>query len=227
MVNAILLPVKDPLQAKERLADVLSPTERRDLVWAMLTDVSRALVSCRLADRIVVVAHDPEVISYAGEMYWEVFREETQISESHSVDRVSALLAEQGVRSVLRLPIDIPLVREQDLNILLSQASHAPSALLVPSRDGLGTNALLRSPPNVFPSRFGRNSLQRHLEEAQRVCLTPRIINIPRVALDLDYASDLREFHLAGQGTATGGVLQRVKFIEKLSDQNRNAHATS
>ena len=227
MVKAILLPVKDPLQAKQRLADVLSPTERRDLVWAMLTDVSRVLVGCQLADRIIVAAHDPEVISYACEMRWEVFREENQICESDSGDKVSALLAEQGVKSVLRLPVDIPLVREQDVNILLRQASHTPSALLVPSRDGLGTNALLRTPPDVFPSKFGRNSFQRHLEQAQRVCLTPRVMNIPRLGLDLDCASDLVEFYPAGEGTATGDVLQRMKFMDKLLDQSRNAHATS
>ena len=81
MVKVILLPVKDPEQAKQRLAGLLSAGERTQLVWAMLEDVSAAVRGCHLADRIVVVARDPEVAGYAVENGWEVFREREQVSE--------------------------------------------------------------------------------------------------------------------------------------------------
>ena len=99
MVKVILLPVKDPEQAKQRLAGLLSPGERKDLAWAMLADVAAAVRGCRLADRIVVVARDPEVAGYAVENGWEVFREREQVSESRSVDWASRLLEEAGSQS--------------------------------------------------------------------------------------------------------------------------------
>ncbi len=43
----------------------------------------------------------------------------------------------------------------------------APSVVIVPSHDGTGTNALLRSPPDLFPSHFGPESFALHLKEAE------------------------------------------------------------
>ncbi len=226
-MRVVLLPVKDPVRAKQRLAGFLSPAERKDLAWAMLTDVGTAVSGCRLADRIVVVARDPEVVRYAAGNHWEVLRETEQISENHSVDWASALLDKQGVKTVLRLPVDIPLVQAQDLDALLGQASTGPLAVLVPSQDGLGTNALLRSPPVIFPSRFGSNSLQLHLREGRGVGLKVQVKEMPRVALDLDQASDLIQFRAIGKGTVTEDVLHRLSFKGWLTDSNRSAHASS
>jgi 2-phospho-L-lactate guanylyltransferase len=61
----------------------------------------------------------------------------------------------------------------------------------VPSRDGTGTNALLRSPPTLFPSHFGPNSFALHSDEAERSRARVRIIRNPRIALDIDEPDDL------------------------------------
>ena len=227
MVTVVLLPVKDPVGAKQRLAGLLSPGERTQLVWAMLEDVGAAVRGCRFADRVVVVARDPEVAAYAAEHGWEVFREREQVSESRSVDWASRLLEEQGAEAVLRLPVDIPLVQARDLDDLLDPTARGPAALLVPSQDGLGTNALLRSPPLIFPSRFGADSLQKHLREARLRGLQVLVRKMPRLALDLDLASDLVQFRRIGKGTATQALLQRLGAGEKLAELNRGAHAGS
>ena len=227
MVTVVLLPVKDPGQAKQRLAGLLSPGERAQLVWAMLEDVGAAVRGCRFADRVVVVARDPEVAAYAAGNGWEVFRETEQISESRSVDWASRRLEEQGAEAVLRLPVDIPLVQASDLDALLDPAARGPAAVLVPSHDGLGTNALLRSPPLIFPSRFGADSLQEHLREARLRGVQVRVKKMPRLALDLDLASDLVRFRSLGKGTATQALLQRLGVGERLADLNRGAHAGS
>ncbi len=227
MVKVVLLPVKDPARAKQRLAGLLSPAERKDLAWAMLTDVAAAVCSCRLADRIVVVARDPEVAGYAAEHGWEVFREREQVSESRSVDWASKLLDRQGAKAVLRLPVDIPLVQARDLDVLLGPVAGGVAAVLVPSQDGLGTNALLRSPPLIFPSRFGGDSLQKHLRQARLQGLQVLVREMPRLALDLDLASDLVQFRGLGKGTATEALLQKLQVGERLAGFNRGAHAGS
>ena len=227
MVTVLLLPVKDPERSKQRLAGLLSPGERTRLVWAMLEDVCAAVQGCRFADRVVVVARDPEVAGYAAGNGWEVFRESEQVSESRSVDWASRLLEEQGVEAVLRLPVDIPLVQSRDLDALLNPAVRGPAAVLVPSQDGQGTNALLRSPPLVFPSRFGADSLQQHLREARLRGLHVAVRKLPRLALDLDRTSDLVRFWKSGQGTATEALLQKLQAGERLAVFNRGAHAGS
>ena len=226
-MTVVLLPVKDPERSKQRLAGVLSPGERTQLVWAMLEDVGAAVRGCGCAERVVVVARAPEVAAYAVGNGWEVFRESGQVSESRSVDWASKRLEEQGAEAVLRLPVDIPLVQARDLDALLDRAARGPSAVLVPSRDGLGTNALFRSPPLVFPSRFGADSLQSHLQEARSRGLQVAVRKMPRLALDLDLASDLARFVSLGKGTATQALLQSLRVAERLAGMNRGAHAGS
>ena len=215
MVNTILLSVKDPVDSKQRLASILSPLERKSLVWAMLKDVSSAIAKCHLVDRIVIVAHDPEIIQYAYEKQWEVLSEKKQISENKSVDWASEVLAEEGVNDVLRLPIDIPLVQAQDLDNLFKETLTSPYALLVPSRDGLGTNALRRSPPNLFPSKFGSDSFMKHMKEARRLNVTVKVKKMPRIALDIDKLSDLQLFLKKGHGTKTEEMIRKVRTLER------------
>jgi 2-phospho-L-lactate guanylyltransferase len=108
------------------------------------------------------------------------------------VDGASRLCAEQGVTALLRIPIDIPLATSDDMDAILSAAETAPSAVIVPSRDGTGTNALLRSPPCLFPSHFGPNSFEKHVAEAERCGASRKILHNPRIALDIDEREDLR-----------------------------------
>ena len=54
------VPVKDVVNAKQRLMRVLDGPERRELARAMLVDVLRALAAAHL-DRVWVVTREPEV----------------------------------------------------------------------------------------------------------------------------------------------------------------------
>jgi 2-phospho-L-lactate guanylyltransferase (CobY/MobA/RfbA family) len=115
-----------------------------------------------------------------------------QHSESRSVDAASRICAARGITALLRLPIDIPLVRPSDIEAVLAACPAAPSAVLVPSRSASGTNALLRTPPELFPSHFGPGSLQKHLEEAGRLRAYVRLFHNPRIEFDVDDVPDLR-----------------------------------
>jgi len=64
--------------------------------------------------------------------------------------------------------------------------------LIVPSRDGTGTNAILRTPPTLFPSHFGSGSFAKHLAEAESARAQVVIRRNPRIEIDVDDESDLR-----------------------------------
>ena len=126
------------------------------------------------------------------------------------------MLAGRGFDAVLRLPADLPLVRGADIDALLAIEVGAPAALLVPSREGTGTNAILRTPPALFASRFGPNSLALHQSEAARVGVECRIVENERIALDIDEPADLQALIERGRGTAARAALEEMRVIERL-----------
>ena len=218
MKKVVLLPLKDPALAKQRLAGQLSSDERQRLAWAMLEDVAEALRRAREPDQVVVVSSCPPILSFAEQNHWHVIPESRQISESHSVDRSCRLLRQSGVRTVLRIPGDIPLVQGQDLDRILSCELPPPCAVLVPSRDGTGTNALLRNPPDAFPSHFGRNSLVLHQQEARRHGVELQILPNPRISFDLDEPTDILSFRRMDEETHTAAALENFDSLNRLPE---------
>lgn len=205
MSRAILIPVKDLSRAKQRLALLLSQDDRTALANAMLEDVFEAVSAVRGVDAVFVVSSYAPALERAQARGWHVLREEEQISESNSVDRASLECAARGVQVLLRVPIDIPLVQPGDIEEILASAGPAPASVFVPSRDGTGTNALLRTPPALFPSHFGENSFRKHLAVAAQAGAEARVVRNARIELDLDDAEDLRAFRRVSNGqTRTG-----------------------
>lgn len=226
-MKALLIPIKDPSNAKTRLSELLSPDERQRLVWAMFEDVSRAVRSARAPDGVVIVTSYKPAIERARELEWDVLIEQSQLSESASIDWASQVLAERGVDTVMRLPADLPLVRGDDIDALLSVRFHTPSSLMVPSRDGTGTNAIIRTPPALFPSRFGPNSLALHKAEASRVGVECIVVENPRIALDVDESADMELLLETGQGTGTFDLLVEMGMPERLKTGSRKARQDS
>ena len=191
-MRALLLPVKDLNHAKKRLMGVLSPQERFGLAQAMLADTIRAVRGSRCAEKTYVVTNHEPVMRLAQENRWEILREEQQISESDSVDAASKICAERGVSALLRLPLDLPLIRSSDIDELFSVEYHGPALVIVPSRDGTGTNAMLRTPPALFPSHFGNGSFAKHLAEAEKAHAQVIVRRNARLEMDVDDEADLR-----------------------------------
>ena len=220
-MKALLIPIKDPTHAKTRLAELLSEDERRRLAWAMFEDVSRAIVNACKPDRVVMVSSFTPAIERARSLGWDVLIEVSQISESASVDWASRMLSERGFDTVMRLPADLPLVRTEDIDELLSIELDSPGALLVPSREGTGTNAIIRTPPALFSSRFGQNSLALHQQEATRVGVECVVVNNARIALDIDEPADVELLLEEAGGTQAFAALREMNAFERLRNMRR------
>jgi 2-phospho-L-lactate/phosphoenolpyruvate guanylyltransferase len=216
-MRALLLPVKDLRNAKKRLIGVLTPEERFALAQAMLGDVIRAVQRVDRADKVFMVTTYEPAADLAEENGWEILREDRQISESDSVDAASRICEQRGARALLRLPLDLPLVQPRDIDELLGIECEAPAMVIVPSRDGTGTNALLRTPPKLFPSHFGEGSFAKHLGEARDAGARIFIRRNPRLEMDVDDEADLRALLKHDlTNTATGRWLQETGLAEKL-----------
>ena len=216
---ALLIPIKHLDGAKQRLAPLLSPGERAGLAQAMMDDVFAAVRGIRAADRVFVATNYEPAIARAERSGWTVLRESRQTSESDSVDAASRECESRGVTALLRLPIDLPLVTAADIDEVIAAAGDgsAPCTVLVPSRDGTGTNALLRARPTLFPSHFGANSFAKHLAEARATGARLETLRNPRLELDVDDPEDLRALLAQNpEGTSTSRWLERSGIAERL-----------
>lgn len=212
----ILIPVKDLTRAKQRLAALLSQTERTQLAWAMLENTFAAAAQTRTIDRLAIVTLYEPAIALAEKYGMEVILEHEQISESASVDFGSRELLNRDAEAVLRLPIDLPLITAADIEQIMACDTPAPSAVIVPSHEGTGTNALLRRPPALFPSHFGPNSLAKHLAEAEKIKAQCRVIELPRIALDIDEPADVAALLQTGVSSPVCDLLRQLRLAERL-----------
>jgi coenzyme F420-0:L-glutamate ligase/coenzyme F420-1:gamma-L-glutamate ligase len=218
--TAILIPVKATDRAKARLASVLDQATRQRLALSMLEDVLIAVIPTtgRLVDAVYVVTSDPEAMAIARQHGATILEEREQRSESHSVDDASLACAGQGIEAVLTIPADIPAVRSEDLVAVLSAAGGPNRAVvLVPSRDGKGTNAIWRRPPLAIPSQFGFDSFRRHRADAEARELSWAALEVPRLAVDIDEPEDLAAFLEVSGETRTRALLEREGLISRLA----------
>ncbi|HLN85147.1 MAG TPA: 2-phospho-L-lactate guanylyltransferase [Candidatus Limnocylindrales bacterium] len=194
---AALLPVKGFRNAKQRLSPMLGGAAREILAESMFRDVLREVRSARgLVDTFVVTADD-KVASIAVTAGAHVVRETAENGETSAVDFARIKLKQEGCEAVLILPGDMPLVRALDVEQILGQvlgAATPPFALLVPSHDRLGTNALLLAPPDVIQLRFGYDSFTFHAAQVTAQGLLLRCCENEHIALDIDEPQDLERF---------------------------------
>jgi 2-phospho-L-lactate/phosphoenolpyruvate guanylyltransferase len=229
-MRALLLPVKDLRNAKQRLAGIFSPEERFALAHAMLADTVRAMSGVQRADRIFVVTNYEPAMEAARENGWQILAEERQISESVSVDDASRRIESQGFSAVLRIPLDLPLIQSHDIDELLAIDFSAPAMVIVPSRDGTGTNAILRTPPTLFPSHFGSGSFAKHCAEADVAHAQIHHRRNVHLEMDVDDESDLLvllQHDLTGTHTGaflqTSGITQRLRGAVSVSGSPHQA----
>jgi 2-phospho-L-lactate guanylyltransferase len=204
---------------------VLTPEERFALAAAMLADTIRAVRGIRCAEKIFVITNYEPVIGLAEENRWEILREEQQISESDSVDAASRVCELRGVTGLLRIPLDVPLVQASDIDDLLAIECEEPALAIVPSRDGMGTNAILRMPPALFPSHFGMGSFAKHVGEAERIGARVIFRRNPRLEMDVDDEADLRALLKYDLGGTETGRWLRESGVEARFRQHLKAGA--
>jgi 2-phospho-L-lactate guanylyltransferase len=186
-----ILPVKSPRNAKQRLKDFLSAEQRETLARILYKQTLGRLCQATGIDQVVVATSDPEIADHARRSGVLVFDEQEQLSHSVSADAASLKAKEMGATTVLLVPIDVPLVTPTDFSQLAAAAQ--PGLIVVPSADGTGTNALVRTPPDVISSRFGPGSCNAHLEQARSKGIHAEVLRLHGLMFDIDTPEDVAE----------------------------------
>lgn len=213
-----LVPVKRLRGALRRLAPALDAPVRRELQMAMLHDVLSAVAAARGLAGALVVTSEPRAAELARTLAGArvVPDHDPPRGMNGAVARGLGALAAAGADAALVLTADLPLAGPDDLAAVLAAGPPGPSAVLVPSHEGTGTNAMLLRPPGAIAPRLGPDSLARHLAEAARAGVAVRRLERPGLALDIDTPRDLAALIAGGAPCATTAACARLGVAERL-----------
>ncbi len=186
-----IVPVKPLRRGKSRLASVLSPTERALLNRHLLVHTLQVLSQVEAVEQVLVVSRDSGALALARHHGARTLQERGDSRLNLALRHATTVLQMYHVGVMMILPADLPLLEPADVQALLDAVAPPPAVVLAPDRHGEGTNALVLSPPGVIPYRYGPGSFARHLAEARRVGVEPRIVERRGLAWDLDWPEDL------------------------------------
>jgi 2-phospho-L-lactate guanylyltransferase len=214
-----ILPVKEMAGAKQRLAPLLSLEERIALMQVMLRDVLTALSAAQGLAGIALVTLDPWAEALAQEHGARIITEGAREGHTGAVTAAAATLQAEGMASILTLPGDIPAAKPMEIDALIAAAKASPAFIIAPAHDEQGSNAILMSPPNAVRLRFGEGSYFPHLAAARAAGLTPQIVRLPGIAMDIDHPADIARFASIPEAQST----QTLLWLQQNGILNRSA----
>lgn len=193
-----IVPVKDLERAKSRLASVLTPVERRQLVIEMYGRVLDALARSAV-ERVWVISADDAALALAAARGLTPLPDEVaDLNAALELARDAARAA--GAEAVLALPADVPLVTPGDIAALAALLAAGADVALAPDAAGLGTNALALRAAAPLPFAFGEDSAARHARAAADLGLALRRYHSPTLALDVDDPASLARYRAHALG---------------------------
>jgi 2-phospho-L-lactate/phosphoenolpyruvate guanylyltransferase len=187
----VVVPVKERDRAKERLAPLLPPAQRRGLALAMLEDVLDAVAATAGVAGLVIVTVDAAARRLARRYDARIFEDGARESHSGAVGAAARRLSAEGRAGMLTLPADIPLATATEFAKVIAAHGAAPAFTIAPSHDERGSNAILVSPPDAVPLSFGADSFFPHLRAAEARGIRPKVVHLSGIALDIDRPEDL------------------------------------
>ncbi len=210
-----LVPVKRTTHAKQRLAAVLSPPERAALAMAMAEDVLTALAATASLDGVAVVTDDPAAQRLARRFGARLISKAAGDGYTAAVAGGTGELLCDGAAAVLVLPADVPLATGAEIATVIAAHDDEPAFTIVPSRDRLGSNCILRSPPDSVALCFGPDSYRRHLAAARDAGIAPRVVQAAGIACDLDTPDDVDDFLAMNAATRATDLLAGLNWTRR------------
>jgi 2-phospho-L-lactate guanylyltransferase len=181
----VLVAVKERARSKTRLATALPPQARIELVRSMLAAVLSAAGSAQTVQQVIVISPERDCVPAEVPVLAD-----TGESLNGALAQAHALVRGFGCRDVVILPADLPKISSAEIDALV-RAGRAGGFAIAPDAAGVGTNALCLVGTAPFRFQFGIDSQRLHLHEAQRMGLSPQVVRLPGLELDVDSPDDL------------------------------------
>ena len=226
------VPFRGPVGSKRRLAGLLDASERERLSLEMLHDVLGVLLASNRVERVLLLTLASDAVEIPGNERLIVVEEPRGDGDVAAEARLNAALTHAqrvadaaDADSLLIVPADLPVFAESDLDALLDLGDSRQCAVAA-DRAGLGTNALLLSPPSILSPGFGEDSFVRHRRQAEAAGVTLSVLARPGLALDLDTPADVAVLLARGHACRAATLLRELR-VEGRLEQLETAQARS
>lgn len=217
MLTAII-PVKAFHAAKQRLAELLSRSERFELAVAMMHDTLETLTRTPEIGRIVVVTADDLAATIAGG-YGVSSVLDTSFDLNGALTLAADFIGRGRHEHLVVLPTDIPAMRADDVSQLFrSHVELVNGITLATARTDLGTNAMVIGPHGVIDFRFGPTSSVKHLQGAQARGVRASAMIIDGLAFDVDTVADLETFLATGRRGRVSDFLANIGAAARVTE---------
>jgi 2-phospho-L-lactate guanylyltransferase len=189
----VVIPVRGE-EGKSRLATILGPSARVQLIRAMARHVVKTVLGTGEIDGPVAIVTRDSHIDWLPEAsdprVRVVYQPLSSPGLNPALDAGREAVAARGPGRLLVLPADLPGLRLRDLDRLL--ADPAP-VVIGPDAAGSGTNALVLAGHGIlsaFRFQFGQGSRSLHEAEARRLGVESACVDTPGISHDLDTPAD-------------------------------------
>lgn len=186
----IVIPVKDSLQSKRRLAPVFNQRERARYARYLYRRTLAFFTDHFPREHISVVTPSRAMAAIAKTYGATVILEPGTAGLSAAAAFAAEWSTRHGFDAQLLIPADIAELSTQEIDLLLTTLDNRPSVTVCAATDG-GTNALLTSPPDVIDFSFGFRSSRRHLLLARQRGIPCRLLRLHNLSRDIDTPADL------------------------------------
>jgi len=195
MSTWVIIPVKPLRLAKSRLAEVVTPEDRREMAEAMLRHVLKTVTSVPEVTGVLVISRDTQALALAREYGAKTIQESGTPELNTALLRASSVVASWRTEAILVLPADLPLVSPEDVReiIRMGQQPH-PTLVIATDRNKDGTNAMLMRPPGVIDFAYGEGSFQRHCVLARDAGAEVMVYHSDRLLQDIDLPEDMENY---------------------------------
>ena len=190
MRAALLIPVKNLTNAKQRLAGALDQARRSQLAEAMLRDVMNAAAGVSNRLEAFLVTGDSQAQAMAAEFNFGVIEDTRNESETAAIDMATSWCERHGYDTSVVVPGDIPLITGDELKQVLD-AAPVEGAVFVPAYDRRGSNCILRRPASLIPLHFGNDSFLPHCEAMKKTGKPLVVLEMAGIGLDIDNPHEL------------------------------------
>jgi 2-phospho-L-lactate/phosphoenolpyruvate guanylyltransferase len=181
----VLIAIKERARCKTRLAEMLAPPARIELVRSMLSVVLAAACNAQTVHQVMVISPERDMVPAEVPVLAD-----TGESLNSALLNAHAVLLEFGCGEVVILPADLPKITAAEIDELV-RAGRAGGFAIAPDAAGVGTNALCLVSRRPFDFQFGPDSRRLHVSEAERLGLSAHTVSLPGLELDVDSPADL------------------------------------
>jgi 2-phospho-L-lactate/phosphoenolpyruvate guanylyltransferase len=205
----VIVPVKSFSNAKLRLADVLSPSQRSKLGYLMLDDILKTLSSSDEVTGVTVISSDESARSLTEKYAVKLLKTDSDSGYSEDAMLALAAVSQESSDNIAIIPADVPQLNHDDL--LQLKKAHRKGLSLCPAIVDGGTNAMLFELPLTIPLMFGIDSLEKYRSAAIKNNLTVTIHTIPGLQHDIDRPEDLEWLRKQDSG---GQAWSYIRMLE-------------